>query len=91
MTATGYLATGGGSEVVVKNSYDDWLPSLNLAWDVADKFVLRFGAAKVMARPQLPSLNPGGTVNTTVRTITTGNPSAANSNATRSAKNFDRL
>ena len=72
--ATGYLATGGGSEVAVKNSYDDWLPSLNLAWDVADKFVLRFGAAKVMARPQLPSLNPGGTVNTTVRTITTGNP-----------------
>jgi TonB-dependent receptor len=74
VAATGYLATGGGSEVVVKNAYDDWLPSVNLAWDVRENLVLRFGAAKVMARPQLPSLNPGGTVNTTLRTITTGNP-----------------
>lgn len=74
VAATGYLATGGGSRVVVKNRYTDTLPSLNLAWDLADDLVLRFGAAKVMARPQLPSLNPGGTVNTTLRTITTGNP-----------------
>ncbi|HEY1137708.1 MAG TPA: TonB-dependent receptor [Xanthomonadaceae bacterium] len=74
VAATGYLATGGGSQVVVKNSYTDTLPSLNLAWELSDEFVLRFGAAKVMARPQLPSLNPGGTVNTTLRTITTGNP-----------------
>lgn len=74
VTATGYLATGGGTEVVVKNAYEDWLPSLNLAWDLRDDLVLRFGAAKVMARPQLPNLNPGGTVNTTLRTITTGNP-----------------
>jgi len=72
--ATGYLATGGGTKVVVKNDYSDVLPSLNLAWNLTDDFVLRFGAAKVMARPQLPSLNPGGTVNTTLRTITTGNP-----------------
>ena len=72
--ATGYLATGGALEVTVENSYDDWLPSLNLAWSVHDDVMLRFGAAKVMARPQLPNLSPGGTVNTTLRTITTGNP-----------------
>ena len=72
--ATGYLATNNGTKVVVENEYNDLLPSVNLAWNLRDDFVLRFGAAKVMARPQLPSLNPGGTVNTTLRTITTGNP-----------------
>ncbi|MGY4516431.1 TonB-dependent receptor [Lysobacter sp. HA18] len=74
VTTTGYLATGGGSPVTVHNEYSDVLPSLNLAWNAADDIVLRFGAAKVMARPQLPNLSPGGTINTTLRTITTGNP-----------------
>ncbi|MBI1408083.1 MAG: TonB-dependent receptor [Caulobacter sp.] len=70
----GYLATGGGSLVRVKNDYTNVLPSLNLALDIKDDLILRFGAAKVMARPQLPSLSPGGTVNTAALTITTGNP-----------------
>ncbi|HEX8568631.1 MAG TPA: TonB-dependent receptor [Caulobacteraceae bacterium] len=73
--ARGFLATGGGTEVVVENEYTDTLPSLNLAWDVTDEFIVRAGAAKVMARPQLPNLSPGGTVATTGNlTITTGNP-----------------
>jgi len=72
--ATGYLATAGGTEVTVDNSYKDWLPSLNVAWNFTDELIFRFGAAKVMARPQLANLSPGGTVNTTLRTITTGNP-----------------
>jgi iron complex outermembrane receptor protein len=29
--ATGYLATGGGTEVTVEQTYSDVLPSLNLA------------------------------------------------------------
>ena len=74
ITASGFLATGGGTAVTVENEYKDFLPSLNLAWDVHDDVVLRFGAAKVMARPQLPNLSPGGTVNTTLRTVATGNP-----------------
>jgi len=72
--AYGYLATGGGSLVKVKNDYSNVLPSLNLALDLKDDLILRFGAAKVMARPQLPALSPGGTVNTAATTITTGNP-----------------
>ncbi len=59
ITATGYTSVGGGTQVVYDHNYDDWLPSLNLAWDVHDDVVLRFGAAKVMARPQLAALNPG--------------------------------
>ncbi|MDO8295939.1 MAG: TonB-dependent receptor [Caulobacter sp.] len=72
--ATGFLATGGGTKVTVGNEYSDVLPSLNLAVDLTEDLKLRFGAAKVMARPQLPSLSPGGTVNTAALTITTGNP-----------------
>ncbi len=44
---------------VVDHDYTDVLPSLNLAWDVAEDVVLRFGAAKTMARPALLYLSPG--------------------------------
>ncbi|MCF8503290.1 MAG: TonB-dependent receptor [Caulobacter sp.] len=72
--ATGYLATGGGTKVTATNEYSDVLPSLNLSIDATDAFKVRLGAAKVMARPQLPNLSPGGTVNTAAMTITSGNP-----------------
>ena len=51
--AEGYSSTGGGTKVHGTNSYDDYLPSLNLALDVTDEIMVRFGAAKVMARPQI--------------------------------------
>lgn len=44
---------------VVNHEYNDVLPSLNLAWDLTDNFVLRFGAAKTMARPTLTYMSPG--------------------------------
>ena len=50
----------------VDHSYTDVLPSLNLSWDVADSVVLRFGAAKTMARPTLAYMSPsvsGGPTN----------------------------
>ncbi|MFN7726738.1 MAG: TonB-dependent receptor [Rubrivivax sp.] len=75
MTATGYQATGGGTQVVVKNSYHDFLPSANLAVNLGKDIVLRAAAAKVMARPQLGNLNPGGTISTTgTLSVTSGNP-----------------
>jgi iron complex outermembrane recepter protein len=73
--AEGYQALGGGTLTVVERSYDDWLPSANLSLDVTDDFVVRFAAAKVMARPQLGNMSPGGSINTTGQlSITTGNP-----------------
>ncbi|WAC71492.1 TonB-dependent receptor [Roseateles sp. SL47] len=73
--ATGYLATGGGTEVVVGQSYKDWLPSLNVSANLTRNLVARFAAARVMARPQLGNLNPGGTISTTgTLSITSGNP-----------------
>ncbi|MES2753924.1 MAG: TonB-dependent receptor [Pseudomonadota bacterium] len=74
-SATGYQALGGGTEVTVSQTYDDWLPSVNFAVDITPDFVARLAAAKVMARPQLGNLSPGGAVNTTGNlTITVGNP-----------------
>ena len=73
--ATGYQAAGGGTLVTVRQDYDDWLPSFNLSANVTDKFVIRLAGAKVMARPQLGNLSPGGSISTTgTLTVTTGNP-----------------
>lgn len=73
--ATGFQATGGGTEVTVANKYHDWLPSANLAFNVTQDFIIRLAAAKVMARPQLGNLSPGGSIATTGNlAITVGNP-----------------
>ena len=43
--------------------------------EVTPNFLVRAAAAKVMVRPGLGALNPGGTLNTTGNlTITAGNP-----------------
>lgn len=73
--ATGYQATGGGTEVTVGQTYNDVLPSLNLAANLTPDFIVRLAAASVMSRPQLGNLNPGGTISTTgTLSITVGNP-----------------
>ncbi|MCR5880917.1 TonB-dependent receptor [Phenylobacterium sp. J367] len=51
--AEGYSSTGGGTLVQGSHDYTDTLPSLNLALSVTDELIVRFGAAKVMARPQI--------------------------------------
>lgn len=74
-TATGYQATAGGTAVTVSQKYTDTLPALNLAANVTRDLILRLAAAKVMSRPQLGNLNPGGAIATTgTLTITSGNP-----------------
>lgn len=73
--ALGYQAAGGGTEVTVENTYNDWLPALNLSLNVTPDVIVRLAAAKVMSRPQLGNLNPGGTISTTgTLSITSGNP-----------------
>jgi TonB-dependent receptor len=73
--ATGYQAGGGGTEVTVTQTYTDTLPSINLSANVTKDIILRLAAAKVMARPQLGNLNPGGTISTTgTLSVTSGNP-----------------
>jgi TonB-dependent receptor len=74
-SATGYQAAGGGTAVTVDNNYDDWLPSLNVSANITKDFMVRVAAAKVMARPQLGNLSPGGSITTTGNlSVTSGNP-----------------
>ncbi len=73
--ATGYQAAAGGTQVSITNTYDDWLPSFNLAATLNPAVVVRVAAASVMARPVLGNLNPGGSISTTgTLSITSGNP-----------------
>lgn len=58
-TSTGSVS---GSFVTVERSYEDTLPSLNLTFDITDDFLVRVGASKVMARPSLGNLTPGGSL-----------------------------
>jgi TonB-dependent receptor len=74
-TGIGVVA-GLPQSITIERDYTDTLPSLNLNWEVADDLLLRFGAAKVMARPGLGNLSPG--VNISVsgssRTVSGQNP-----------------
>jgi len=75
-TATGYTYSGGAVQQTVTRSYDDTLPALNLSLEPMEDFIIRFGAAKVMTRPNLGNLNPGAvvTVSGNNKTVTAGNP-----------------
>lgn len=67
---------GVGVPVRVKRNYDDWLPATNIALDVTPELTLRAAAARVMSRPSLGFLTPGGSVGTANPpfTATIGNP-----------------
>lgn len=54
--------------------YDDWLPSATLTLDLTPHLILRFAAAKVMARPELSDLLPGSvSIALNTRTVSSGN------------------
>ena len=75
--STGYAIVAGQPVLTTtRREYSDTLPSLNLVADLTDNFLVRFGAAKVMARPGLGNLSPGVTVSVSggARTVAGGNP-----------------
>lgn len=73
--STGFLAIGqANTNVTVKNGYSDWLPSFNFAFEPTNKLTIRAAAAKVMSRPSLGDLTPGGSLSTTTQQVTYGNP-----------------
>jgi len=51
--AQGYSSTGGGTLVEGRHEYDNTLPSMNLTLEPMNDFLIRFAAARVMARPQI--------------------------------------
>lgn len=73
----GYAAVGTTIELVTaERSYDKYLPSLNLAFELSEEMIVRFAAAKTIARPGLGSLSPGGDISVQGgnRSYSTGNP-----------------
>ena len=38
--------------VITRRTYDDWLPSFNVALDLSDDVVLRFAGNKALTRPR---------------------------------------
>jgi TonB-dependent receptor len=59
----------------VKREYTNTLPALNISAQPLENFFIRFAAAKVMTRPQLPNLTPGYTsISQASQTLTRGNP-----------------
>jgi TonB-dependent receptor len=76
LESTGITNAGGELiEVTVKNSYTDTLPAVNLALDISENLVARFGWAKVISRPDISLLSPGGSVTIFgVPAVSYGNP-----------------
>ncbi|GGE19948.1 TonB-dependent receptor [Polymorphobacter glacialis] len=77
--STGYQNTPvapGFQLIEVERSYGSWLPSANLSVDVAEDVVLRAAVARVMARPNIGTVNPGGSFSISGgnRTLSLGNP-----------------
>ncbi len=74
--------TNTARPVSATNKYHDILPSLNAAYELTDRMMVRLGVAKVMARPLLGNLAPSVTAFSTPSTagattggsITLGNP-----------------
>lgn len=63
-----------GQFASVTRSYDNWLPSANLVVEARPDLLVRFAAAKVMARPGLGSLTPSSGINATTRSGSVQNP-----------------
>lgn len=66
-----------GDAVVVDNKYNDFLPALNLSFELQEDLILRAAAAKVITRPSLGNLTPGGSLDSfsgEPYTYSAGNP-----------------
>jgi TonB-dependent receptor len=83
-TSSGYTFVGTAPvQTTVERTYSDTLPSLNVAFEVTDSFIIRAAAAKVMVRPNgggqttgLGILAPGASVSIAGanKTVNAGNP-----------------
>jgi iron complex outermembrane receptor protein len=64
----------GGVEATIERSYDDWLPSANIALFPTQNLIVRLAAAEVITRPTLGSLTPGGSADGFNFRVNSGNP-----------------
>ncbi|WP_277968799.1 TonB-dependent receptor [Sphingomonas echinoides] len=62
------------SPVAIDNSYTEFLPSLNLSYNVTDSLKARFAAGRTLTRPDLGLLSPSISVDANTRAINATNP-----------------
>jgi len=67
-------AFGSFYKNLVSNTYNDWLPSANLRYDVSKDVISRFAIARTMARPDYSALGGSITADDTTHTGNGGNP-----------------
>lgn len=60
--------------LTVSRSYWDFLPSLNLKYEVTDQLQFRFSASRTISRPNLGDISPTTTANGNALTVTRNNP-----------------
>lgn len=63
-----------GTPATVERSYDNWLPSANIAFYPTENLIVRGAVAEVITRPTLGSLTPGGSADGFNFRVTSGNP-----------------
>ena len=73
-TAQGSQTTVNTSIGSAVNEYNYWLPSLNAKLRVGENAVVRFGAARTLARAPLSLLSTSTTINANVLSINSSNP-----------------
>lgn len=63
-SSSGYESVGGGplQALTVDHDYQEWLPSLNLTFDLDTDLLLRVGLARVISRPPLDELRAGRSI-----------------------------
>jgi TonB-dependent receptor len=70
----GYPYDRIGQRNEVDRSYEDWLPSANIVFELTPDLLARVSGSKVMSRPELGQLVPNSTVNGITRTGSINNP-----------------
>lgn len=77
--STGYQnipVAPGYALIEVARKYRNWLPSGNISVNLTDDFIVRGAVSQVMARPNIGTVNPGGSfsISGANRTLSLGNP-----------------
>lgn len=63
-----------GVQVTIDRTYDDWLPSANLALYPTENIIIRAAVSRVITRPTLGNLTPGGSADGFNLRVNFGNP-----------------
>ncbi|MGR6329165.1 TonB-dependent receptor [Sphingomonas sp. XXL09] len=74
LTSTTANGVTTNTPVTIERTYDDWLPAMNVAFFPAKDVIIRGAIAKVITRPSLGSLTPGGSVDGFNYRVNFGNP-----------------